>query len=197
VSHYFETPQPGGPEFLVPMTLFGHAVELVSAPGVFSQRRLDPGTAVLLRTCAPPETPQRILDLGAGIGPIACGLALASPAEIWAVDVNEKAVELCARNAARLQVAERVHALTPDQVPAGLQFDAIWSNPPIRIGKPALHGLLLAWLARLAPGGQARLVVAKNLGADSLAAWLTGQGYPAEKLASAKGYRVLAAGRAG
>ena len=67
----------------------------------------------------------------------------------------------------------------------------IWSNPPIRIGKQALHDLLLTWLPRLKPDGAAYLVVGKNLGADSLTAWLTSQDWPARKLASAKGFRVL------
>ena len=88
-------------------------------------------------------------------------------------------------------MADRLRAVTPDQVPADVTFDEIWSNPPIRIGKQALHELLLTWLPRLAEGGRAVLVVGKNLGADSLQRWLAEQGYPAARLASAKGFRVL------
>ena len=40
-------------------------------------------------------------------------------------------------------------------------------------------------------GGTAYLVVARNLGADSLRDWLVGQGWPTDRLASQKGYRVL------
>jgi 16S rRNA G1207 methylase RsmC len=191
VTHYFETPEGDGPEFDVTMTLWDHTVTLASAPGVFSGRRLDPGTAVLLRTVAPPDHAATALDLGCGIGPIALALALHSPATVWAVDVNARAVALTARNAAHLGVADRVTAVTPDAVPAAVAFDEIWSNPPIRIGKAALHDLLSTWLGRLAADGRAYLVVAKNLGADSLAAWLEGQGWAAARLASAKGYRVL------
>jgi 16S rRNA (guanine1207-N2)-methyltransferase len=70
-------------------------------------------------------------------------------------------------------------------------FDRIVSNPPIRIGKTALHGLLLRWLPRLTPDGTAHLVVQKHLGSDSLARWLTEQGYPTTRLASRAGYRIL------
>jgi len=71
-------------------------------------------------------------------------------------------------------------------------FDTIWSNPPIRVGKAALHDLLGAWLPRLAPAGEAWLVVQRHLGADSLAVWLADQGWgEVEKVASAKGFRVL------
>ena len=67
----------------------------------------------------------------------------------------------------------------------------IWSNPPIRIGKNALHELLKTWLSMLSANGVAYLVVQKNLGADSLTQWLCQQGFPAEKIASKKGYRII------
>jgi 16S rRNA G1207 methylase RsmC len=110
---------------------------------------------------------------------------------VYAVDVNTRALELVRANAEALEVADRVTALTPDEVPDGVLFDEIWSNPPIRVGKPELHDMLLRWLPRLAPGGTAWLVVARNLGADSLQSWLGEQGYQADRYASQKGYRVL------
>jgi 16S rRNA G1207 methylase RsmC len=104
-------------------------------------------------------------------------------------------VLLANENAAVLDVGDRFSAVLPDDVPAVEQYDEIWSNPPIRIGKPALHELLLRWLPRLSPDGRAVLVVGKNLGADSLQRWLGDQGYPTARLASAKGFRVLEARR--
>jgi 16S rRNA G1207 methylase RsmC len=192
VSHYFETPDQPADLFEAPMTLWGHEVTLLSSNGVFSARRLDPGTAVLLRTCDPPTGSPRLLDLGCGIGPITCALGLAVPqAQITAIDVNERAVEMTRLNAARLGLGERVTALTPDEVSDDERFDEIWSNPPIRIGKPALHLLLSTWLSRLSPQGRAYLVVARNLGADSLAGWLLDEGWDCQRLGSAKGYRVF------
>jgi 16S rRNA (guanine1207-N2)-methyltransferase len=78
-----------------------------------------------------------------------------------------------------------------------VRFTEIWSNPPIRIGKQALHDLLLTWLPRLAPGGRAVLVVGRNLGADSLHRWLEEQGHPTTRIGSAKGFRVLEVHAAG
>jgi 16S rRNA G1207 methylase RsmC len=72
-----------------------------------------------------------------------------------------------------------------------VRFAAIYSNPPVRVGKAALHDLLLKWLPRLKPGGRAYLVVQRNLGADSLATWLATQGYQVGRLKSKKGYRIL------
>ena len=173
--------------------VWGHSLQLASGSGVFAQGRLDVGTAVLFRETTPPATGRSYLDLGCGYGVIAAGLAVTRPeAEVWAVDVNERALLLTRENAASLGVGDRVRAAVPDDVPSGQRFDEIWSNPPIRIGKELLHQLLLTWLPRLAPGGRAVMVVGKNLGADSLQRWLGDQGFPTTRLASAKGFRVLA-----
>jgi 16S rRNA G1207 methylase RsmC len=133
-----------------------------------------------------------LLDLGCGWGPIALTLGLANPeATVWAVDANPRALDLTRRNAASLGL-RNVRAAPPEDVDGALRFELIWSNPPIRIGKAALRSLLRDWLGRLAETGHADLVVQKNLGADSLARWLSAEaGFPTVKLASAKGYRVL------
>jgi 16S rRNA G1207 methylase RsmC len=198
-DHYFST-DPGSPERRqsVRVSVWGRELSLVSSTGVFATGRLDLGTGVLFRSVSPPTVPGRFLDLGCGYGVIACALALASDhAEVWAVDVNERALRLCRENAASLEVQERLTCARPDEVPTELEFDGIWSNPPIRIGKAALHDLLLAWLPRLRVGSDATLVVGRNLGADSLQRWLSEQGYPCERVGSAKGFRVLRARRAG
>lgn len=194
-DHYFsadpdsiETRQP------VTATAWGRQLRLESASGVFAKGRLDIGTAALIRETEPPTKSGTYLDLGCGYGVIACALASVVPtAEVWAVDVNERALRLCRDNAASLGFGDRVRPVLPDEAPADVVFDEIWSNPPIRIGKPALHELLLRWLPRLAPDGRAVMVVRKNLGADSLQQWVTEQGFSCDRLASAKGFRILEA----
>jgi 16S rRNA (guanine1207-N2)-methyltransferase len=195
-DHYF-TADPAVPFRREPFScqVWGQRMDLVSGSGVYSRGHLDIGTAVLLRETSPPEA-GRVLDLGCGYGVIGLAIALAVPgAVVTGVDVNERALLLARENAAALGVADRVTAVTPDAVPDHASYDEIWSNPPIRIGKAALHELLLTWLPRLVPGGRAVLVVGKNLGADSLQRWLTEQGYPTERTASAKGFRVLVSRR--
>jgi 16S rRNA G1207 methylase RsmC len=191
-EHYFSAdPSVAFQRAEVRATVWGHDLELVSGSGVFAQGRLDIGTAVLFRETEPPAG-GRILDLGCGYGVIGLACAVAAPGSVvTAVDVNQRAVLLANENAASLGVDDRFTALTPEQVPADASYDEIWSNPPSRIGKAALHELLLTWLPRLVPGGRAVMVVGKNLGADSLQRWLGEQGYPTERLASAKGFRVL------
>ena len=175
----------------VTASVWGVDLTLDSGSGVFARGRLDVGTAVLFRET---EAPSRghVLDLGCGYGVIGLAAAVASPAvRVTAVDVNERALLLARENAAALGVADRYRAELPEQVEPTATYDEIWSNPPIRVGKQALHDLLLSWLPRLAPGGRAVMVVGKNLGADSLQRWLGEQGWPTTRLASAKGFRIL------
>lgn len=192
-EHYF-TADPQAPFKRVPVSanVWGHWLELTTGSGVFAQGRLDIGTGVLLREQAPPQAARTVLDLGCGYGVIGLAIAVAVPTcTVTAVDVNERALLLANENAAAMGVADRFRAVVPDSVDPGADFDEIWSNPPIRIGKEALHELLLTWLPRLKPEGRARMVVGKNLGADSLSGWLTEQGFPTAKVGSAKGFRVL------
>jgi 16S rRNA (guanine1207-N2)-methyltransferase len=169
---------------------------LATDSGVFSPERLDPGTRLLLETAPPPPRDGDLLDLGCGYGPLALVLAARAPAaRVWAVDVNRRALELCERNAAAAGLANVrcLPAASAGEPRAALpaSYRLIWSNPPIRIGKPALQALLTHWLGRLAPGAAAYLVVQRNLGSDSLQRWLTQAGWRATRIAARAGYRVL------
>lgn len=194
-DHYF-TARPASPAERRPLRvrLAGRELELETARGVFSPDRLDLGTRVLLDDVPAPPASGDLLDLGCGWGPIALTLGLLAPqARVWAVDVNERALDLVRRNAERLDLSN-VRAVAPDDVPDDVAFAALWSNPPIRVGKVALHAMLLRWLPRLAPGARAHLVVQRNLGADSLQRWLAEQLEPSAavtRVETAKGFRVL------
>lgn len=198
-GQYFEA-EPvaaSSPRTLV-LSIDGIQLGFTTDSGVFSPDRLDAGTRLLLAE-APPltSTERRVLDLGCGWGPIACVTAIRSPAaDVLAVDVNERALTLTAQNA-EANGAANVTVDRPDAVDPDRRFDRILCNPPIRIGKPALHELLGTWLDRLAPGGRAHLVVHRHLGSDSLARWLADRGHGTTRLLSKKGYRLLEVGPAG
>lgn len=194
-DHYFSA-QPSG-EFVagpLTVTLAGRTLDLETAGGVFSPGGLDGGTSVLLNHVPPPPPGGDLLDLGCGWGPIALTLALESPhATVWAVDVNERALELTRRNAAALGL-DNLRVVTPDGVPDEVRFMTIWSNPPIRVGKNELHGMLDRWLPRLEHDADAWLVVARNLGSDSLHRWMDGHfdgSLAVSRAATHKGFRVL------
>lgn len=196
-EHYF-TASPAGPaeEREHSFVIRGTRHTVTTASGVFSADRLDKGTQVLLDRVPDPPESGLLLDLGCGWGPIATIMSLESPnADVWAVDVNSRAVDLTQRNA-QSNGAKGVRALKAEEALTSSQesdtrFDVIWSNPPVRVGKDAMHEMLLAWLGRLAPTGVAYLVVQRNLGADSLITWLNGQGFQASKYASKKGFRII------
>lgn len=193
-GHYFDPdPAVSSRQRSVRLDLPDRSFQLTTDRGVFSGDRVDPGTKYLLLEAPTPPATGSFVDLGCGYGPIACTLAARAPAAtVWAVDVNQRALDLCARNAHALGLGS-VRAVAADGVPADLVVDLLWSNPPIRIGKDALHDLLGEWLGRLAPAGRAILVVQKHLGADSLQRWLTSSGWPTERLGSRAGYRLLEA----
>ena len=198
-EHYFSA-TPGGE--LVPRTisvqLAGRHLELTTSNGIFSPQRVDAGTQVLLGNVPTPPPGGNLLDLGCGWGPIALTLALESPhATVWAVDVNQRALDLVKRNADSLSL-DNINAVTPDDVPDDLAFMTIWSNPPIRVGKNELHAMMMAWLPRLEQGTDAWLVVQRNLGSDSLQRWLQAElpeDFVITRAATNKGYRVLRARR--
>jgi 16S rRNA G1207 methylase RsmC len=192
MNHYFN---PGDGEWTsreIQVVLHSREFTLETAASTFSPEHLDTGTRILLETV--PDPIGTVLDIGCGWGPLALTAALRSPeSSVWGIDVNQRALELTRRNAVRVGVSNVTVGL-PDEVPADLRFDTIWSNPPIRVGKAELHAILETWIPRLNPGGEAWLVVAKSLGAESLQKWL-GERWPDAEVATAeiaKGFRVIA-----
>jgi 16S rRNA (guanine1207-N2)-methyltransferase len=194
-EHYF-APSPESELRLrtIHARIAGRMYDLTTSNGIFSPEHIDAGTKVLLDNVPAPPPGGHVLDLGCGWGPIALTLAVESPhSTVWAVDVNERALDLVRRNAETVGVTN-VHAVTPDEVPDDVVFTTIWSNPPIRVGKNELHALLERWLPRLDHESDAWLVVQRNLGSDSLHRWLQAT-FPDDftfvRAATNKGYRVL------
>jgi 16S rRNA (guanine1207-N2)-methyltransferase len=192
-EHYFaRDPGSASRPGVVDLVLPDLHLRLETDRGMFSPDRVDPGTRILLETVPAPPATGDLLDLGCGYGPIALTMACRSPrARVFAVDVNERALAAGRRNASAAAL-DNVRFDLPGQIEPELRFAAIWSNPPIRIGKTALHDLLTGWLSRLIPDGTAHLVVQRHLGSDSLQRWLTGQGWSTERIAARSSYRVLA-----
>lgn len=200
-DHYFSA-SPSSAENLrrIRVSLGGRTGEVTTAGGVFSPDDVDGGTAVLLANTPPPPPGGHLLDLGCGWGPIALSLAVQSPhATVWAVDVNDRALDLVRRNAQEWGLTN-INAVRPEDVPGDVRFRGIRSNPPIRVGKNELHGLLETWLPRLDERSDAWLVVQRNLGSDSLQRWLAAtfdDGYSVTRAATGRGFRVLKVRRHG
>lgn len=191
-QHYFsEEPEVESARKRIEVTLPDGSFEMETDTGVFSHGRVDAGTKFLLLEA--PELPERgdLLDLGCGAGVIALTMARRRPeCRVWAVDVNTRARRLTSDNAATLGL-RNVTVAAPEEVPDDVSFAAMWSNPPIKVGKSELHDMMRRWLPRLSTDGVGVLVVNKNLGSDSLQKWLTEQGHPTKRLASRQGFRLL------
>lgn len=200
-DHYFSS-HPSSPDTprRIRVVLQGREVEVTTSGGVFSPDHLDVGTAVLLSNSPPAPAGGDFLDLGCGWGPISLALAMDSPhATVWAVDVNLRALDLVRQNAEELGLSN-INAVTPEDVPADLSFRTIRSNPPIRVGKSQLHGLLEQWIPRLDERADAWLVISRNLGSDSLQRWMASTfspGFSVHRAATAKGFRVIKVRRHG
>lgn len=200
-DHYFSA-APASAENLrtIHVTLAGRELDLTTAGGVFSPDRLDAGTAVLFANMPPLPPGGDFLDLGCGWGPITLTMALAAPhATVWAVDVNERALDLVRTNAERLGISN-INAVRPEDVPDDVVFRTIRSNPPIRVGKDELHRMLEHWVPRLAERSDGWFVVQRNLGSDSLQRWMAStfdSGFSVTRAATGRGYRVLRVRRHG
>lgn len=198
-EHYFSSTPSGELKLKqIQVSLAGRDLTVTTSNGIFSPDRIDVGTGVLLHSTPAPPPGGNLLDLGCGWGPVALSLALQSPhATVWAVDVNERALDLVRRNAAAIGLTN-INACLPADVPDDVTFMTIWSNPPIRVGKNELHDMLLTWLPRLEPATDAYLVVQRNLGSDSLHRWLQSElpsDFTVLRAFTSKGYRVLKAKR--
>jgi 16S rRNA G1207 methylase RsmC len=198
-EHYFSaTPQSEYRTKEITVRLAHQDVVVETASGIFSPDHIDAGTQALLFSVPALPSEGTFLDVGCGWGPLALTMALEAPgASVWAVDVNERSCELTQKNATRLG-CNNIQVRKPNDVDPELRFDVIWTNPPIRVGKAELHAILSTWLPRLNRDGQAYLVVAKHLGADSLEKWLAGEFSTTHTVTRAdtrKGFRVIKVSR--
>jgi 16S rRNA G1207 methylase RsmC len=198
-EHYFSaTPQSEYRTKEITVRLAHQDVVVETASGIFSPDHIDAGTQALLFSVPALPSEGTFLDVGCGWGPLALTMALEAPgASVWAVDVNERSCELTQKNATRLG-CNNIQVRKPNDVDPELRFDVIWTNPPIRVGKAELHAILSTWLLRLNRDGQAYLVVAKHLGADSLEKWLAAEFSTTHTVTRAdtrKGFRVIKVSR--
>lgn len=193
-EHYFSS-DPAAPKKTVSISfqVGGQEIAIEAASGTFSSSKLDAGTAVLLKQDGQFPKDGNVLDIGCGWGPIGLSIAKHQPGtKVFGIDINQRSVEQSNLNANSLKL-ENFWAMHPRDLPKEIRFSAIWSNPPIRVGKKVLHELMETYIPRLESGGRAMLVVQKNLGADSFQRWLAGKFPETEvtRVATDKGYRVI------
>ncbi len=175
--------------------LRGRTLAFRTDSAVFSRSEVDRGTELLVNALAIGPG-QSLLDLGCGYGPI--GLAVAATVEgarVAMTDVNRRALALARRNADANRLAVEVLEGPLYEPVAGRAFDHVASNPPIRAGKPVVHGIVDGAPAHLAPGGSLWLVARTRQGAPSLREKMREVFGAADVVARGGGYHVLLASR--
>jgi len=195
-GHYF-IPKPGSRlEYgLIDTVLRGRRYRFLTASGVFSAKKVDNGTRVLVETMTVPRE-GRLLDVGCGIGVIGLVAATESPSlEVTLTDVNPRATMVAARNVDRMRLGN-VRVLTGSlyEPVAGEEFNVIVSNPPISAGmRKVVEPLVRGAYSHLAVDGSLVVVVQSNKGGRTLAGFLDGCFGGHEVLERKSGYRVLCA----
>jgi 16S rRNA G1207 methylase RsmC len=193
-EHYFSK-NPTSPEKrgLIKCTLRGIGLEFLTASGIFSYKRIDNGTRLLVESMVLPDE-GRFLDLGCGYGVVGVTAALINSClEVTMTDVNSRAVALAAENAVRnnaMNITTRLGNLYEPVVNA--KFETIATNPPISAGiARVVEPIIVNASAHLKIGGSLQLVVQSNKGGRTIAALIEKAFGEAQILARGGGYRVL------
>lgn len=195
----FERGTGPGPEAMeatridLPLPGEGHCA-LHAEPGVFSAKRLDIGTQLLLETLAEQPAPKRVLDLGCGIGPLGLAALLRWPdARALLLDGDHRAVASAGRNAASLTLEPRcrIEWWDAEEACPEADFDLALVNPPFHGGKevdlrPA-HAMFARLGEALSVGGRALIVANRTLPYESGLADVGSS----EVLHTGRGYKII------
>jgi 16S rRNA (guanine1207-N2)-methyltransferase len=173
----------------------GELLSFVVDRGVFASHGLDPGTAHLIERLEPGPR-DRILDLGAGWGPVGVAAAKCAPGgHVVLTEVNRRAARLAEENLRRNGAANaevRVGRLF--EPVEGERFDLIATNPPYRAGRALIEEMLAAVPAHLVPGGRFLLVGKGSQGIRYYQEWLERRwGGEVRVVGRGSGYRVIEA----
>jgi 16S rRNA (guanine1207-N2)-methyltransferase len=175
--------------------LLGKKLQFKTDAGVFSKGEVDFGSRLLAETFVMPVTEGDVLDVGCGYGPIGLSIAASYPERnVHMIDVNERALALCAHNAeqngisnAKIYPSNALTAVTAEG------FAAILTNPPIRAGKETVFSFYDGAFSKLRVGGELWVVIQKKQGAPSSIARLTELFSEVETVVKQKGYYILRA----
>ena len=194
-EHYFaEHPKSEARFGLVRTRLRGKHFEFVTASSVFSTKRVDPGTRLLIESMILPEKGY-VLDVGCGYGAVGIAAAAFNPKlHVVMTDVNRRAVLLARQNSERNKAsnAEVRHGYLYEPV-EDLAFNCVLSNPPVSAGMKTVEALIRSAPAVMTRKAKFQMVVRSKIGRKTLPSVFNEAFGNFEVLAIESGYRVLMA----
>jgi len=193
VEHYFSVAPKCDERFgVVKTTLRRRRFEFLTSSCVFSKKRVDLGTRVLIESMVLPEKGS-VLDLGCGYGAVGItAAALNSKLRVFMTDVNMRAVRLARQNVQANRVVNAQvrcgHLYEPVK---GLRFDCVLSNPPVSAGMDTVKEIITGASAVMDAGGSFQMVIRSKIGSKVLPDVFCDVFGDCEVLARESGYRVL------
>lgn len=195
LEHYF-TAAPRSQEKLglIKATLRGKSLAFLTSSSVFSKKRIDAGTHLLIEEMVLPEA-GTVLDVGCGYGAVGIAAATFNPKlRVVMTDVNQRAVQLARRNLEINKVlnAEVRHGYLYEPV-KDLVFDCIVTNPPVSAGIETIKAMITQAPQVMASNAAFQMVIRSKIGAKTLPAIFNKTFGECKVLARKSGYRVLIA----
>ncbi len=193
VDHYFSSAPKCNDRFgLVRANLRGRNFEFLTSSSVFSKRKVDLGTYVLIDAMVLPQKGS-VLDIGCGYGVVGIAAAASNPnLHIVMSDVNMRAIRLARQNleANRICNAEVRYGYLYEPVGQN-RFECILSNPPVSAGMDTVKAIISGAPKVMVAGGSFQMVIRSKIGAKSLPEAFCAAFGNCEVLARESGYRVL------
>lgn len=192
-NHYFAAyPKSEAKLGVIRTYLRGRSFEFLTATGVFSKKRVDLGTRLLIDSMVLPEKGY-VLDVGCGYGAIGIAAATFNPnLRVVMIDVNKRAVWLAKQNVQRNSVnnveVRRGRLYEPVE---GLTFNCVLSNPPVSAGMGTVKAVIVEAPKHMANKACFQMVVRSKIGKKRLKMLLEEVFGNAEILARKSGYRVF------
>ncbi|MCX8154001.1 MAG: class I SAM-dependent methyltransferase [Candidatus Bathyarchaeota archaeon] len=195
IEHYFiNIPTSKEKLGLIKTTLRGKSLAFLTSSSVFSKKRIDSGTRLLIEAMILPET-GTILDIGCGYGAVGIAVASSNPQlRVVMTDVNQRAVQLAKRNLEINKVANaEVRCGYLYEPVKDLKFNCILTNPPVSAGMETVRNLIAQAPQVMTEKATFQMVIRSKIGVKTLPAIFNKTFGNCQVLAKESGYRVLSA----
>jgi 16S rRNA (guanine1207-N2)-methyltransferase len=191
-EHYFtQNPQCSDRFGLIRANLCGVSFEFLTSSSVFSKRKIDSGTHLLVESMVLPSS-GTVLDIGCGYGVVGIVAAKLHPnLQVVMTDVNMRAVRLAKQNVQANRVNAQVRCGHLYEPVEDLKFSCVLSNPPVSAGMDTVKAIVQDAPKVLAPSATFQMVIRSKIGAKALPALFRETFGNCTVLSREGGFRVL------